>query len=127
MTGNNELNNIDDCWLFAGSLDKAGYGRVQSEVIHRLVFKAHNGYLPEQGLELDHLCQVKHCINPEHLEVVTHAENMRRQRDNRTMCRNGHQYDEENTAWYSYKSYRFRRCKACATDNARRRYAESRR
>lgn len=75
-----------DCWLWRGFIDKAGYGRIRiggrdSEnepgYAHRVAYELHREQIPE-GLVIDHLCRVRHCVNPEHLEAVTNAENLRR-------------------------------------------------
>lgn len=55
------------------------------------------GPIPE-GLELDHLCRVSLCVNPWHLEPVTHKVNQERGRGSVTHCKRGHPFDEENTA-----------------------------
>ena len=68
------------CWLWTGCLCK-GYGNFSlngtAHYAHRWLWEYVNGPVPA-GLELDHLCGVKNCVNPAHLEAVTHAENMRR-------------------------------------------------
>lgn len=71
---------------------------------HRLAYEAFYGPIPE-GLHIDHLCNVRACCNPEHLEAVTSGENNRRTRErdftnvnaNKTECIHGHPFDEENT------------------------------
>src|SRR5690348_9305170 len=72
----------DGCWLWRGAKSK-GYGqaRIDGRVyyVHRLLFEAERGPVPE-GLELDHLCRVRWCVRPSHLEPVTPAENTRRMR-----------------------------------------------
>lgn len=68
------------CWVWSGSLDKKGYGRINRDgylYAHRYMYERVNGPVPE-GFELDHLCRVRQCVNPGHVEPVTHAENMRR-------------------------------------------------
>lgn len=80
-----------DCLLWDGSLDKHGYGRVNVGthkksrllLIHRLAFEAHHERRIRPGLVINHLCEVRDCINPEHLEEVTQGENVRydKQRD----------------------------------------------
>lgn len=87
------------CWLWTGRLDRFGYGRKRRPdkdwLVHRLVWEHLVGPIPP-GLELDHLCRVRACCNPAHLEPVTRKENIRRSmaasaiaaRTNR--CKQGH-------------------------------------
>jgi hypothetical protein len=71
------------CWVWGGPRTELGYGvlwantRPRSRKAHRVVYEIHRGPIPA-GLELDHLCRNPSCVNPDHLEPVTHAENMRR-------------------------------------------------
>src|SRR5688572_16860021 len=69
------------CWLWTASRILSGYGQVRFEGknqrAHRVAYALVKGPIPE-GLVLDHLCRVKHCVNPDHLEAVTQAENLRR-------------------------------------------------
>jgi hypothetical protein len=81
---------VGDCWQWTGYTDKDGYGRfkvggryVQA---HAYSWTLANGPVPE-GMELDHLCRNRWCVNPDHLEAVTHAENLRRARALRPTCR----------------------------------------
>jgi hypothetical protein len=76
------------CWLWTGGTSNAGYGHFhptkrQGKGAHRVAYELVRGPIPE-GLELDHLCRVVTCVNPDHLEPVTHAENMRRMRERST-------------------------------------------
>ena len=70
------------CWLWTRST-RAGYGRWtrrdehENRVAHLVIWEALNGPVPD-GLELDHLCRVRCCVNPGHLELVTHSENVLR-------------------------------------------------
>lgn len=71
-----------DCRLWTGSLTNRGYGKIMvkgkpSYSVHRLAYEIAKGPIPD-NLEIDHLCNNKRCINPAHLETVTHAENIRR-------------------------------------------------
>ena len=66
------------CWLWVGPNDGRGYGKVvRSKRAHVWVYENLVGPVPD-GLELDHLCRIKACCNPDHVEPVTHRENMRR-------------------------------------------------
>lgn len=71
------------CWLWTSTLNNRGYARfVRARrrgfvLAHRYSYTQFVGPIPE-GLVLDHLCEVKHCVNPDHLEPVTNYENLRR-------------------------------------------------
>ncbi|WP_293783590.1 HNH endonuclease signature motif containing protein [uncultured Aeromicrobium sp.] len=124
-----EINQPDDCWLWTGFINKDGYGRVgykgdRSVPVYRAVFDLVVGPIPE-GLVIDHRCHTddlacpgasqclhRRCVNPDHLELVTAAENTLRGNNTRkTHCVNGHEYTPENT----YKPADRRYCVACYT------------
>lgn len=89
------------CIEWPGARTQAGYGIVNhagaQDYTHRAAYRFFVGPIPE-GLELDHLCRNRACFNPEHLEPVTHQENMRRGYfGSKTHCPLGHPYDETNT------------------------------
>jgi hypothetical protein len=71
------------CWVWAKRMLKSGYGAMRvnrrQQRAHRVYYERANGPIPE-GQEPDHKCKQKACVNPEHLEPVTHTENMRRAR-----------------------------------------------
>lgn len=111
----------DGCWRWTAMKTRGGYGRVKvkrvSKYAHRVVFEWLRSEIPE-GLELDHLCRNRDCVNPDHLEPVTRLENNRRipkevhSSSRKTHCPQGHPYDEENTLHWKGQ----RRCKACRRD-----------
>lgn len=98
------------CWLWAGALDGKGYSLMYAQGknrrAHRVSYEQQKGPIPD-GLEIDHLCRTRCCVNPDHLEAVTHAENIRRgdysgNGKNRswyvppTHCKRGHLLNGEN-------------------------------
>jgi hypothetical protein len=68
---------VDGCWLWRGRIAPNGYGTIGKEYAHRVAYERARGPIPA-GMELDHLCRVKACVNPDHLEVVTKSENAKR-------------------------------------------------
>lgn len=85
-----------DHWLWTGAHQSRGYGSFaiggRTYQTHRLAWQDANGEIPD-GLVIDHLCRVPSCVNPDHMELVTPAENTRRgaeaQRDT-GYCSKGH-------------------------------------
>jgi len=67
------------CWLWMGRIDASGYGQAWAWgrwwKAHRAFFTAARGPVPG-GLVLDHVCRMRCCVNPDHLRVVTHRENI---------------------------------------------------
>src|SRR5215211_5612813 len=85
---------LGSCWRFTGTTTP--YGRIakaQDSYTHRLGWKLLRGPIPE-GMELHHRCGVYACWNPDHLELVTHAENLAFKR--KTHCKHGHSLSDEN-------------------------------
>ena len=117
-----DKNNPNGCWVWTGAKARGGYGHIniggKFPSAHRVVYEMIKGEIPE-GLLLDHLCRNPSCVNPDHLEPVTHKENLKRgigissQNSKKTHCPQGHEYTEENT----YVSKRNQRtCKQCARE-----------
>lgn len=100
----------DGCWLWTGTFGSAGYGMLsrgggrgaRSVGAHRAAYELMVGPIPA-GLQIDHLCRVRACVNPAHLELVTVRENVLRgegitARNKRaTHCKRGHEFTPENT------------------------------
>ncbi len=104
------------CWNWTGALDEKGYGIFnflkKTTRTHRYSYEQSKGKIPN-GLQIDHLCRNRKCINPDHLETVTSRENQRRSpltNMNKTHCPQGHEYSKENTYHTSDKR---RQCKTC--------------
>ena len=109
-----------DCWLWTGRLEALGYARcrVDGERVyaHRYAYELEVGPIPD-GMEIDHLCRVRHCVNPTHLEAVTHRENLRRSpiqvtsvNARKTHCPYGHPYsNRDSRGWRECGTCRSRR------------------
>ena len=118
-----EPHNPGECWPWKGCLDPPGYGQFYFEgtrcKAHQASYRAFKGPVPPQ-LEIDHLCRNRSCVNPDHLEAVTHAVNQGRGKwARRSHCKNGHPYDVENTRVTPKGS---RACRACNRENVKRHY-----
>jgi len=126
------------CWIWTACLDLKGYGQVRvggapgrrgrMQRAHRAAYQSLAGPIPE-GLQLDHLCRVRCCVNPAHLEPVTSAENARRGLTGQTTaarqralthCRAGHPYEGHNLIRRKGGGRDCRACK-CARQSLRRR------
>ncbi len=112
----------DGCWTWTGA-NYIGYGQISEGgrdgrllKAHRVAYELLVGPIPD-GLDLDHLCRNPSCVNPAHLEPVTHRENLRRGMGlvginaRATHCKNGHPFDEANTYHPRRGGRDCRRCK----------------
>jgi hypothetical protein len=115
----------DECWLWLGQLHHEGYAHLSvggcQVPAHRFSYELHHGTPIPPGLQIDHLCRNRGCVNPRHLEPVTSRTNVLRgisppaKNVIKTHCPQGHAYDESNTRWYQGRRY----CRACADERKR--------
>ena len=120
----------DECWDWTAYRMKRGYGWFRMDgrmfLAHRVAYEMEIGPILKE-LELDHLCRNTSCVNPSHLEQVTHLENVRRGDAGKhramfelakTHCPYGHPYDEGNTY---YRPQGSRECRKCMLNRNRKR------
>lgn len=119
-----KVKKTDSCWEWHGTKMNQGYGTIgvsgrsgkKDILAHRFAYELLVGSIPV-GLVIDHLCRNRTCVNPEHMEIVTHRVNLLRgigvpaQNALRTHCPQGHPYDLFNT--YMTPSNGHRLCRAC--------------
>jgi hypothetical protein len=119
-----DLRDMDGCWLWTAGTNRGGYGgfnvrnggRPTTARAHRYAYEQLVGYIPD-GLQLDHLCRNRLCVNPNHLEPVSSRTNVLRgeglaaHNATKVRCGQGHPYEEGE-----------RLCKECRNASARARY-----
>lgn len=124
----NKIEKTPTCWNWLGTIRESnGYGRVEfqgrTQTAHRVIYELMIGEIPN-GLELDHLCRNKRCVNPAHLEPVTKLENIKRSQEFRklkSVCKNGHLYDKSNISIiHRNDGTKDRICKKCRNEGAKR-------
>lgn len=114
------------CWVWLGSTSKVdGYGKYTVNASrnngqrlnitpHKYSWMLANGREPKPGMHLDHLCKVRVCVRPDHLEEVTALENHRRKC--RPFCKRGHPQNEVNRYVFQSKGKKRSRCKVCFSE-----------
>lgn len=109
-----------DCWEWIAGKDKDGYGifKLDKKVIkaYKYSYELYNGKI-SHNLEMDHICENRKCVNPAHLQAVSHQENCKHSQNycrNKTHCPLGHEYTQENTYYKIIKNkYKVRNCREC--------------
>ena len=101
-----KVQKTDTCWLWQASLLPNGYPRFSlngsTVYAHRFAYERANGPIAK-GLEIHHLCGIRHCVNPAHMEVATHKQNIHRGNGvaghniRKTHCKHGHEFNDANT------------------------------
>jgi hypothetical protein len=110
----------DGCWEWIGAISDVGYGKMghvgKCAYAHRLAYEHYVGPIPE-GLVIDHLCRNRSCVNPDHMEPVSHRINLLRGESmsaihaKKTECPKGHPYAGENLYAHPNGSRQCRTCK----------------
>jgi hypothetical protein len=116
--------NEEGCWLWTGSTHR-GYAqfsiKARSRPAYRVSYRTFVGRIPE-GYDVDHICENKACVNPDHLEAVTHEVNCRRRSgwkliDCKWYCKQGHAIDFEANPKQCERCWRL--AKAASNDRRR--------
>lgn len=131
-----KVEKTETCWLWKGYVAPNGYGQVgmtsprRVAYAHRVAYELLVGPIPADK-QLDHLCRVRRCVRPDHLEAVDQRTNLLRgdgwsgRNARKTHCPAGHAYDEANTGHWKTRGVS-RGCRACARERERRKRASSR-
>ena len=115
-----ELIPFHACWEWTGATNGLGYGqlgmsrghRPRNVYAHRVSYELSRGSIPE-GMEVDHLCHNPRCVNPDHLQIVSHQDNMRRSKAaTKTACKRGHDWTDPRNVYFRKNGTRY--CAECA-------------
>jgi hypothetical protein len=134
-----KVEKTETCWLWTGARNNTGYGSFKAEkypsrktvTAHRWAYEDLVGPIPN-GLTLDHLCKVRHCVNPAHLEPITLRGNIERgngkmaKQQRQTHCIHGHLLQGSNLRLeVDSRGRQHRKCRTCYMARSKRRYYAS--
>lgn len=115
----------NQCWNWNGFIGRNGYGTIQINkkpvLVHRLSYELYIGKI-KRGLQIDHLCRNRRCVNPKHLEPVTAKINVLRGiglaaiNSRKSECKRGHKFNSKNTRLYNGQ----RICRICSYQKVKR-------
>jgi len=124
-----DINKQTGCWEWNACIDRGGYARIQYQdkfaSAHRVVYTLLCGEITDETL--DHLCKIRHCVNPNHLEQVSNKENVLRGTGptavnaRKTHCKRGHELSGDNLVLWKSGG---RRCRICVNEGKRKRRSE---
>ena len=136
-----KIKKTETCWLWEGQKNVNGYGKIgigsrtdktnRMVYAHRLSYEIYVGPIPEY-LTINHICKVRNCVNPSHLEAITLIENLKKadlgkntglKQRSKTHCPSSHEYDKRNVRIARDGS---RKCKPCQTKRSREWYQKKR-
>lgn len=123
------------CWMWTGPLDKGGYGAFQighnprlEKLAHRAAWKVYRGEIPPK-MCIDHICRVRSCVNPDHMRLVTRAQNtmenslsVQARNAAKTHCSKGHPFSGANLVIRNYTGRPERECRTCKQAAGRRKH-----
>lgn len=125
------VNKTPTCWLWTSYGNEGGYGIFRKFIAHRVSYSLYKGQ-PPIDMDVDHLCKNRLYVNPDHLEAVTHQENIKRgnllndisaTNKIKTHCKHGHELTSDNIYRYQRRGRNpERQCRTCVNDRAIARY-----
>lgn len=118
-----KVNPNTGCWEWTGYHGGAGYAKMKINgktfVASRVSYMLFKGDIPE-GLVVDHLCRIRHCVNPDHLEAISNYENTiirgvspLAKNASKPHCKRGHEFTKRNTYLFAHKKGMPKTARAC--------------
>jgi len=121
----NHTVNAKGCWIWNNKPDSQGYGRHSGKYAHRVMWEAFNSPIPKH-LQIDHICNVRNCVNPSHLQLLTSQGNILRSNTapaainaRKTHCPKGHSYADAYVDYRGPNRHPHRQCRHCRSAAAK--------